>query len=196
MAVVPTSENEARGESLDVPLPRCRQCLVEIVDVHDHAALGRAERAEVCQVTVAACLNAHAGRRSRREVRGHVERCATVERERRFQHAAVAHRDQLGDTPLARLPEKVDGIVPTGRRAPVCVRLPRAGIAQTLSVSTELLAKRTWLDGVPFRQTRPLSGAPPCHRHACSNGRAPRGHAGCPLAAVVSGLARFCGGAE
>ncbi len=49
---------EACGQAFDVPLPRPRQGLVEVVDVEDEAALWRLEEAEVHEVRVAADLGA------------------------------------------------------------------------------------------------------------------------------------------
>ena len=54
-----TSRDDNAGrESLNVPLPRRRQCFIEIVDVEEDVALRRGETAEVHQVSVAARLNA------------------------------------------------------------------------------------------------------------------------------------------
>ena len=48
------------GEALDVPLPRPRQGLVEVVDVHHQTAIGGGEGAEVREVGVAARLDPQA----------------------------------------------------------------------------------------------------------------------------------------
>ncbi len=90
-------DRDARHQSLEIPLPRARERLVEIVDVEDQAPLGRAEEAEVRKVGIAAALNVEAGTRRRREVGGHDRRCAAIERERRGEHAPVADRHELGD---------------------------------------------------------------------------------------------------
>ena len=100
-SVRPRSEREARREPLDIPLPRARQRLVEIVDVEDLAPFRRREAAEVHQVAIAARLHANARVRRGRKVGGHVERRTSVEREGRHRHAPVADRNQLGDAPLA-----------------------------------------------------------------------------------------------
>jgi hypothetical protein len=80
--VQPTSDDEACGEALDVPLPRGRERLVEVVDVEDDAALGRREAAKVHQMSVAASLHAETRHRRAREIHRHVERRASVEGER------------------------------------------------------------------------------------------------------------------
>jgi hypothetical protein len=46
-APITSHDLEAGGEPLDVPLPRARQGLIEVVDVEEHPALRRAEEAEV-----------------------------------------------------------------------------------------------------------------------------------------------------
>jgi hypothetical protein len=48
---------QARGQTLDVPFPWSGQGLVEVVDVEHHLPLGRAESAEVRQVSVTAELH-------------------------------------------------------------------------------------------------------------------------------------------
>ena len=58
--VVVSGNDEARGQSFDIPLPRGGKRLVEVVDVEDEAALGSREPAEVQQVTIAAGLDANA----------------------------------------------------------------------------------------------------------------------------------------
>ena len=58
-------DRDARHQSLEIPLPRARERLVEIVDVEDQAPLGRAEDAEVRKVGIAAALNVEAGTRRR-----------------------------------------------------------------------------------------------------------------------------------
>ena len=52
---------KAGGEALDVPLPWPREGLVEVVDVHDQAAIGRGEDAEVREVGIAAGLDPQPG---------------------------------------------------------------------------------------------------------------------------------------
>ena len=51
------SDDEARGEPLQVPFKGCGQGLVEIVDIEDEVSLGRGEATEIHQMTVAAGMN-------------------------------------------------------------------------------------------------------------------------------------------
>ena len=86
---------EACEETLDVPLPRPGERLVEVVEVeHDHPVRG-CEPAEVRQVRVAAALHPDARARRRGQVRGHHRRRAAIERERGRGHPGVPDRDQL-----------------------------------------------------------------------------------------------------
>ena len=59
-AVVAAGQHEARRQALEVPLERSRQRLVEVVDVEQQLALGRAVQAEVREVGVAAELHGQA----------------------------------------------------------------------------------------------------------------------------------------
>jgi len=56
-AVAAPRDLQARGQPLDVPLPRAGKRLVEVVHVEQHPALGRREQPEVGQVGVAAGLD-------------------------------------------------------------------------------------------------------------------------------------------
>ena len=53
-AVLPPGHPDARDQPAQVPLPRARVGLVEVVEVEDQVALGRGVEAEVAQVGVAA----------------------------------------------------------------------------------------------------------------------------------------------
>ena len=94
-ATVTSHDLETGREALDVPFPRAGQGLVEIVDVENHPALGRAEQAEVRQVRVTAQLHGHPRCRGSRQVGCHDQRGAPVERERRHQHPPVTDGHQL-----------------------------------------------------------------------------------------------------
>jgi hypothetical protein len=59
--VVARGDQHARGQALDIPLPRTWQRLIEIIDVGDQPPLGRGEHAEVRQVRVAAALDGQSG---------------------------------------------------------------------------------------------------------------------------------------
>ena len=56
-AAAARADQHAHREPLDVPLPRARQRLVEVVDVEDEPSLGRGVEAEVREVGVAAALD-------------------------------------------------------------------------------------------------------------------------------------------
>ncbi len=103
-------DREARRQALEVPLPRARRRLVEVVDVEDELPLRRAEHAEVGEVRIPAELDAETRVRSSREIRGHDQRPTAVERERRDEHPAVPNRDELrhaGDGLLLEQPDRV-----------------------------------------------------------------------------------------
>lgn len=102
-AVVATGEHKTGGETFDVPLPRCGQGFVEIVDVEDLASFRSGEQTEVEQVAIPASLDAQTSYRRMGEVRGHVESGSSIECERRLQHACVAQRDKFGNASMARL---------------------------------------------------------------------------------------------
>ena len=99
--------------------------LVEVVDVEDELAVGRREPTEVRQVGISAALHAESAVGHRRQVGGHHDRGAAVERERRREHALVPDRDELGDTGHFLTAEERDGIGPIGRRLPCRVAGPR-----------------------------------------------------------------------
>ena len=117
-AVVARRDLEAGRQPLDVPLPRARQGLVEVVDVEDEPALGRLEEAEVHQVRVAAELGDEAGLRGAEEVGGHQQRAAAVERAGRDEHAPVADGDEIGDPVGRLLLEQADRVRPVRPRRP------------------------------------------------------------------------------
>ncbi len=85
---------QAGGEALDVPFPRSRQRLVEIIDGERFSALRGGERAEVADVRVAAELHPDPGARRRHEVGGHHRGGAAEEPERRLGHPGVADPDR------------------------------------------------------------------------------------------------------
>ena len=116
VAAVTAHDLETGGQAFDIPFPRTRQRLVEVVDVEDQLPLGRAEHAEVRQVSVAAELHPHAGSGGVGQVIGHDHRRAPIERERRHEHSPVADRDQLGHAARALLFQQRDGIRTIRRR--------------------------------------------------------------------------------
>ena len=124
---VAAGDLEARRQPLDVPLPRARQGLVEVVDVEHQLPLGRGEHPEVRQVRVTAELDGQARAGRGGQVGGHDQRGAAVERERRDQHPAVADRHQLGDPLVRLLLEQRDrvGAVAAGSHRRGCAGEPR-----------------------------------------------------------------------
>ena len=94
--------HDACSQALDVPFPGAGQRLVKVRQIEDKVALGCAEAAEVHEVAVAAKLDADAGRRRRGQVESHCPSRPTQKRERRWEHAAIAYRDQFGEAPLVR----------------------------------------------------------------------------------------------
>ncbi len=114
-------DDDARRETLDIPLERTMERLVEVVDVEDEVPLGRCEEAEVGEVGVAAELDDDPARRRRRQVRGHREGSPPVEGEGRGRHPAVPDRHQLGGPGDGLLLEEGDGVGSIGRRPPARV---------------------------------------------------------------------------
>ena len=97
------------SETFQIPLPGPGQCLVEIVDIEDDAALGRPEQAEVQEVCIAAGLHVNAGRRRSCKISRHDRRAAAEERERTGRHARVSQRDEVGDPALGLAPQDCQG---------------------------------------------------------------------------------------
>ncbi len=119
--------HDARGQSLDVPLPRTGQRLVEVVAVEDQLPFGRAEDAEVREMRVAADLCCQPRTRRGGQVRRHHERGAAEEGERRDEHAPVADGDELGDPARGLALQEGDGVGPV-----------RAGLEDLVAVTRHL----------------------------------------------------------
>ncbi len=105
-----SSDLDAGGQPLDIPLPGARQGLVEIVDVEDEITLWGGKPAKVGQVRVTAELRVEAGLWGRGEIRGHDHRRAAVEGEGRGEHAPIANRHEVGDPALRLLLQQLDWI--------------------------------------------------------------------------------------
>ena len=118
-----TRDRQARSEPLDIPLPRPRQCLVEVVEVEDELAVGSREDPEVGEVRVAAELSEEAGPRGGGQVGRHDRRRSAKERERRLRHASVPDRKQLRNPRLGLALEDPDRVGPVSRWAPVGMSL-------------------------------------------------------------------------
>ena len=135
-AIVTTRHDEARGESLDVPLPGRRQRFVEIVDGEDHAPLRRGEPAEIGEVRIPAALHADPAHGRGREVARHREGRSAVEGERRAHHAPMAQREQVRHSSLLRSQDRAHGISPVVRSLPRRVDVAGASLSQGLARCT------------------------------------------------------------
>ena len=156
-AAIAPADLDARGEPLDVPLPRPLVRLVEVVEVEDEPAVGGGEDAEVRQVRVAAELGGDAGRRATGEIGGHDRRGAAEERERRGEHPAVADRDELGHPRRGLLLQDRDRVGPVGGGLPL-------GVAAAWSLAPRGLAGGLALGAGGRRGSRAGWGAGGGHR--------------------------------
>jgi hypothetical protein len=111
---VASRHGDARREAFDVPFPRSRERLVEVVDVEDEVPLGGCEHAEVGKVCVATRLHAVPRHRRASKVVGHELRRTAQEREGRHQHPRVAHGHEVRDAGRVRRLETRHGIGPSG----------------------------------------------------------------------------------
>ena len=139
-AIVAGRHGKARGQALDIPLPRRRQRFVEVVDVQNQVALRRGEDAEVQQMAVAAGLHSQAGAGERGQVVSHQSRRTAQEGERAAQHAPITDGDQIRHAMPIRFFEDVDGVASLGRRFPGGVALARQLLAQRLALRHALLS--------------------------------------------------------
>ena len=162
-AAVTSGDLEAGRQALHVPLPRPGQGLVEVVDVEHQLALGRAEHAEIGQVGVAAALHVMPESRRGGQVRGHDQRRAPVEGERRDQHPSVADGHQLGTRDGRLLLEQRHRVGPVRRRLPLAVG--RAGAAYRAALPRVTLLGPAGSVGLPHRtsQVVPPSALAPVH---------------------------------
>jgi hypothetical protein len=141
-AVLARRDQKARRETLDVPLPRPLERLVEVVDVEHEAPLGRRKDAEVGEMRVATALDRQAGARGRGEVARHDERGSAKERERRGEHAPVADRHELRDARGGLALEQLDRVRAIGRGLEDSVARPRRLRASGPSARDPFLARR------------------------------------------------------
>ena len=118
---VATGDLDARRHPLDVPFPRSRQRLVEVVGPEHEPAVGSGEPAEVRDVRIAAGLHDDARPPGGRQVGGHHGRRAAVERERGDEHPPVPDRDELLQPGHGLRLEHRDRIGPVGRRRPLAM---------------------------------------------------------------------------
>ena len=139
-AVLPTRHPDARDEPAQVPLPRARVRLVEVVQVDDQVTLRGGVEPEVAQVRVAADHGRDAGRRQRRQVVGHDDGRPAQEPVRRRGHAPDPDRDQPVQAPLVALLDLRDRVAV--RRRPLAERRTRHRVAQGPARRVPLLAGR------------------------------------------------------
>jgi hypothetical protein len=118
-ALRPSRDREARAQAFQIPLPRPRQGLVEVVDVEDQPTFRGGEPAEVDQMRVAAQLHHDPCAGSGREVGGHARRCPAEEAELRLDHPSVTDRQELGHPALTLCLEHGDRVRPIRCRLPV-----------------------------------------------------------------------------
>ena len=119
------SHFHAGRQPFDVPLPRAGQRLIEVVDVEDQEALGRAEDPEVRQVGIPARLYRQPRHGGPRQVTGHRQGSTAVERERGDHHPAPPDRHQLRHPRLRLLFQQTDRVGPVRRRVEHRMALPR-----------------------------------------------------------------------
>ncbi len=114
-----------RRQSLDVPLPRPKKGLVEVVQVPHEPPVGRGEDAEVREVGIAAQLNSEPRGGRVRQIHRHDRGAAAIEREGGGEHAPVADRHELGDPAPRLILEDVYRIATLRRRLPSAVARAR-----------------------------------------------------------------------
>ena len=105
-------------KSLQIPFPGTHRGFVEIVDV-EYQSCGRgAEDTKITDMRVAYTLHRYPGYRRGRQIVGHDEHCAAIERERAGAHTLVPQRNQFGHADGGLLLQKAD------RLSPALLRLP------------------------------------------------------------------------
>ena len=157
----------ARRQALDVPLPRSRKRLVEVVDVEDDVAFGRRKNAEILDVAVAAGLHDDARDPvAGAEIVGHDARRTAKERERRPAHASVANRHQVRDASFVRGCKQCErvGAVVSGR--PLAVARPRAIRTESLALSQECANRKAAVRGRVHSSS--VSASSSWERRSCS----------------------------
>ena len=146
-AVVATGDHEARRETLEVPFPGRRECLIEVVDGEDDLPLRGGETPEVDQVGVSAALHADTGGRSGRQIHRHGQRRAPVEGEGRQHHPPVAEGKEFGEAPLVGLQHQANRVGPIGSGLPGRMRGAWALLTQALAHGIAFSPRRMRLEG-------------------------------------------------
>ncbi len=110
--VLPRRHDDARRESLYVPLEGAGQGLVEVAQVEGQVPLRCGPQPEVEHVRVTAQLHRQPAVRLGRQVGGHHRGGAAVVVPRRDRHPLVADGDQLGNPELALRQDRPQRVVP------------------------------------------------------------------------------------
>ena len=118
-------DDEACHQPLEVPLPRPRHRLVEIVETEHHVAFRRCEQPEVHQMTIAARLHLQTRRRHCRQIGSHHRGRTPQERERAHRHTTETDRHQILQPTLVRGHQHLDRITTIRRRCPLPMTHPR-----------------------------------------------------------------------
>ena len=124
-ATVATRHGKARHQTLDVPLERARQRLVEVVDAEHQSPVGTRKGTEVRKMRIPAQLRVQSRPRHPRQIRRHQQRRPAIERERRHQHPPVADRHQLRHPRLRLHLQQLHRRAPQRRGLPLGVRRAR-----------------------------------------------------------------------
>jgi hypothetical protein len=133
---VPSSDNVAGDQTLDIPFPRGDGRLVEVVEIEHHCAVRRGVEANVGHIRVSAAHHLDPARRPSREVGGHHGGRSAVEGKGIGQHPGEPKRYEFGD-PVGVLGAKdLGGAARTGdqlgecaSRRPLAQRPPMCDIA-------------------------------------------------------------------
>ena len=89
---------DTHDQALEVPFPRSRQRLVEIVDIEDQYAFGRGEAAKVREMAITARLNRDPRDTRIREIPRLNDRRTAEKSERRHGHPLILNREQTPDS--------------------------------------------------------------------------------------------------
>src|SRR4051794_15368917 len=127
------AEDEARRQSLDVPLPRTTCRLVEIVEVEHQPPLGCGIATKIREMRVSAHLDIESSCRSRGKVAGHHARRPAEKCQRRSKHSAVAERYESRQAVAVLTPQHVDRVRTVRCRCP-------AGLIRSTYSRTQRLA--------------------------------------------------------
>jgi hypothetical protein len=97
----PPATAKTGDQPLEVPFPRARRHLVEIVQIEDQLAFRRRKAAEVQQMRIAADRKRDTRIGRTAQIMGLQDRASPIEGERRHGHPSVAKRNERVDTASA-----------------------------------------------------------------------------------------------